>query len=133
MKKHSKRIRDSKEENVLGSLLTSKSGTGEAPFSEKYSAPSIELGTERSSSKLEREVEEDFNVASAKRLKRANTNNIQYDGGGHFPDHDDKPSKSRCKMDGCKEKTHVCCVRCKVHLCFVKNRNCFLKYHSKPR
>lgn len=36
----------------------------------------------------------------------------------------------RCKNENCKKKTFVFCNKCKVHLCLVNNRNCFLKFHS---
>lgn len=36
----------------------------------------------------------------------------------------------RCKNEECKKKTSVFCVKCKVHLCLVKNRNCFIKFHQ---
>lgn len=52
----------------------------------------------------------------------------RYDGVGHLPEFDSKNSSSRCKR--CHKKTtHVFCVKCNVNLCFVKDRNCFMKYH----
>lgn len=64
-----------------------------------------------------------------KKIRHTNFENTQYDSVGHFPDFDKKSSKSRCKMNGCNMLTHVFCVRCKLHFCFVKKRNCFLDFH----
>lgn len=57
------------------------------------------------------------------------TNDERHDGYNHFPEYDENKNNSRCKMEGCKEKTHVYCKKCKVHLCFLKGRNCFQKFH----
>lgn len=49
----------------------------------------------------------------------------------HFPEYDEKKEATRCKRSGCKGKTHVFCIKCKVHLCFVKGKNCFHEFHKK--
>lgn len=54
---------------------------------------------------------------------------IARDGVGHFPAHDDGAG-TRCKMGGCKGKSRVKCVKCKVHLCLTKDKNCFLAFHT---
>lgn len=51
---------------------------------------------------------------------------------GHYPKYDDEKEATRCKLPGCTGKTHVLCERCQIHLCFVKERNCF-KTHHEPR
>lgn len=56
---------------------------------------------------------------------------LRYDGYDHLPTYDDKKDNSRCKMEGCKNRTHIFCCKCKVHLCILKGRNCFLQFHSK--
>lgn len=53
----------------------------------------------------------------------------------HWPFNDEKKCQSRCKLKGCKGQTHVYCGKCSndkkmVHLCFTKQRNCFLNYHD---
>lgn len=48
----------------------------------------------------------------------------------HLPIRDDKPSHSRCKLRECNQSTHVMCEKCQIHLCSVKERNCFKKYHE---
>lgn len=55
----------------------------------------------------------------------------RYDGYKHFPEIDNKKDNSRCKMEGCKLKTHVFCKKCEVHLCLTKDRNCFFSFHSR--
>nr|XP_047132645.1 piggyBac transposable element-derived protein 3-like [Hydra vulgaris] len=47
---------------------------------------------------------------------------------GHFPFFVDK--KGRCKYPGCTGITKVFCEKCKVHLCFTSNSNCFRKFHE---
>jgi len=51
---------------------------------------------------------------------------------GHYPASDDNNEATRCKNKNCKGKTHVYCLKCKVHLCFVvKKKNCFTEFHNK--
>lgn len=54
---------------------------------------------------------------------------LRFDKCNHWPDRDNNFSRSRCKMEGCNLITHVLCTKCKVHLCFTTNRNCFVPYH----
>lgn len=56
--------------------------------------------------------------------------NCRLDTVDQLPEFDEKKQASRCKAENCKGKTHIFCVKCKVHLCFVKPRNCFLKFHT---
>lgn len=45
----------------------------------------------------------------------------------HFPEFMDK--QSRCR--NCKTGyTHIKCIKCKVSLCLIKNRNCFANFHG---
>ncbi|XP_049945878.1 piggyBac transposable element-derived protein 3-like isoform X1 [Schistocerca serialis cubense] len=69
------------------------------------------------------------------KAKRARTEirpapEIRNDLTGHFPGYHDNTEASRCKMPSCKNKTHVFCEKCNVHLCFVKGRNCFKMFHN---
>jgi hypothetical protein len=54
---------------------------------------------------------------------------IARDGVGHFPAHDEGLG-TRCKMVGCKGRTRIKCIKCKVHLCLTKDKNCFLAFHT---
>lgn len=54
---------------------------------------------------------------------------IARDGVGHFPAHD-VGSGTRCKLPGCKGKSRIKCIKCKVHLCLTKDKNCFLSFHT---
>jgi hypothetical protein len=58
---------------------------------------------------------------------------MQLDMIDHMPDFHKSTEGTRCKAPGCKGKTHVFCTKCKIHLCFVKGRNCFKQYHSTKR
>lgn len=49
----------------------------------------------------------------------------------HCPEYDDKKEATRCKNLNCKNRTHVFCEKCRVHLCFMKGRNCFKTFHFK--
>lgn len=60
-----------------------------------------------------------------------NENEKKYDETGHWPYQDEKLSASRCKRPNCKGFTHVFCGKCKRYLCFTRNRNCFVVYHTK--
>ena len=51
------------------------------------------------------------------------------------PDHlsEYQVSRNRCKYckdEGLDNKAFVLCKTCDVHLCLVKERNCFLKHHK---
>lgn len=54
---------------------------------------------------------------------------IARDGFGHFPTHDEGLG-TRCKMVGCKGRSRIKCIKCKVHLCLNKDKNCFLAFHT---
>lgn len=60
---------------------------------------------------------------------QADEDDLRFDGYEHWPAYDNKESRSRCRMLGCKNLTHVECTKCGVHLCFSHNRNCFRNYH----
>lgn len=68
-------------------------------------------------------------ASKAKRMKYGDENDsmAHNNGGDHLPDFDEKKSSSRCRL--CKKTTHVICLGCNAHLCFVKERNCFKNYH----
>ncbi|CAG9559746.1 unnamed protein product [Danaus chrysippus] len=51
------------------------------------------------------------------------------DGVGHFPAHDEGLG-TLCKMVGCKGRTSIKCIKCKVQLCLTKDKNCFLVFHT---
>lgn len=52
---------------------------------------------------------------------------VRLDQTGHFPLW---TTRGRCKA-ACPGFTFVYCVKCKLHLCFNKDRNCFTNYHTK--
>ena len=56
---------------------------------------------------------------------------VQTDMLDHMPNYDEKKEATRCKLPGCSGKTHVYCDKCKVHFCFVSQRNCFKDAHRK--
>lgn len=134
MKKHCENCRKPIKENFAACKLTSNIETeiGVVPTIEAPTAHPISSVAVHSSSKVQFEIVEDSHEISTKRRRCANNDNIRHDSTGHFPNFDRKPSKSRCKNIACNNLTHVYCVRCEVHLCFVKSRNCFWEYHCEP-
>lgn len=71
------------------------------------------------------------NLVSKKRTKPNEArpvHSLRYDQVGHFPNKN-KSKLGRCKKEGCGKKTNVYCLKCKVHLCFVDDRNCFTSFH----
>lgn len=56
-------------------------------------------------------------------------NSVRYDGKGHLPIFDKNAYASRCKNVNCNYKTNMECIKCKVHLCCVRGRNCFTDFH----
>ncbi|GBM74764.1 Chimeric ERCC6-PGBD3 protein [Araneus ventricosus] len=49
----------------------------------------------------------------------------------HMPDHDNAKYETRCKNKNCSFKTNIVCLKCKVHLCLNRDRNCFRNVHEK--
>lgn len=54
--------------------------------------------------------------------------NIRTDEIGHWPITDEK--RGRCKLPNCKGCPVTKCVKCKVHLCLDKRKNCFVNFHT---
>ncbi|KAK9965402.1 hypothetical protein ABG768_018879 [Culter alburnus] len=53
---------------------------------------------------------------------------VRLDRCDHFPIHAEK--RGRCRL--CKNGyTQMACLKCKVLLCFTKDKNCFLEYHMR--
>lgn len=52
-------------------------------------------------------------------------NSIRFDEHNHFPIL--TPKMTPCK--NCNRTTNICCRKCKVHLCLVNGRNCFMDFH----
>lgn len=58
----------------------------------------------------------------------APSDDVRLDRCDHFPIHAEK--RGRCRL--CKKGyTQMSCLKCKVLLCFTKDKNCFLEYHMK--
>lgn len=55
---------------------------------------------------------------------------LRFDKVGHWPIVDTKKEATRCKLCT-KQRTHLYCDKCKVHLCLKSDRNCFIKYHTE--
>lgn len=53
---------------------------------------------------------------------------VRFDGLDHIPSYQEKRQRCRQCPDGF---AHVKCLKCRVHLCLNKNRNCFATYHVK--
>ncbi|KAL2096765.1 hypothetical protein ACEWY4_005972 [Coilia grayii] len=64
-------------------------------------------------------------------MERRPIEEVQADMLDHMPNYDTKKEATRCKLPGCSGKTHVYCDKCKVHFCFVSQRNCFKYAHRK--
>ena len=55
-------------------------------------------------------------------------NDVRYDQVGHWPA---IGVVQRCKYTGCNQRTVYFCTKCGTHLCIVRDRNYFMKYHNK--
>jgi hypothetical protein len=67
-----------------------------------------------------------------KRAKQAirPVKDVRFDRCDHMPESvDDNPQ--RCKLEGCKSRSRVKCLKCEVYLCLTKDRNCFKDFHTK--
>ena len=57
----------------------------------------------------------------------------RFSSGKHLPMVDDRKNSVRCKNPCCSYKTMYLCQTCKVHLCLLKERNCFSAFHQEDR
>lgn len=55
---------------------------------------------------------------------------VRYDGSGHLPRKVAKLPKY-CKMEGCKRRSKMHCVKCMVYLCIDEKSDCFYRFHCK--
>jgi hypothetical protein len=55
---------------------------------------------------------------------------VRYDGCGHLPRKVAKLPKA-CKMESCKRRSRMYCVKCEVYLCVDEKSDCFFRFHSK--
>ncbi|XP_018012718.1 piggyBac transposable element-derived protein 2 isoform X2 [Hyalella azteca] len=55
--------------------------------------------------------------------------NIRKDGVGHLPSLAGR--RGTCKYPKCSGRVHMFCMKCQVHLCCVKTRNCFAAFHQE--
>lgn len=67
---------------------------------------------------------------SKKKRENRPSDSVRLDTVDHLPEHDGKPERSRCKNMICKNgKTNWKCLKCGVHLCLSKEKNCFKSFH----
>jgi hypothetical protein len=57
---------------------------------------------------------------------------IRYDGMNHFPEFVASMGRT-CKLQGCKKRSVIWCRKCRVYLCFKKDSNCFVEFHTRAR
>lgn len=74
-----------------------------------------------------------INFSNAKLTKNRKTttdDSSRYDQMSHWPLHDNKSNRSRCKNSKCKKFTNWFCSKCNKHFCIKPNGNCFTEYHN---
>lgn len=74
------------------------------------------------------ESEEEYEPTIKKRIPQPEESLRKY-GARHMPEMVDCNHAERCRNHGCKGKTYMRCISCKMFLCITKKRNCFLEYH----
>ncbi|GFO07807.1 PiggyBac transposable element-derived protein 4 [Plakobranchus ocellatus] len=55
-------------------------------------------------------------------------NDARLDNVGHMIQYG---SRQWCKLLSCHQKSHFYCIKCNMHLCINKDRNCFMEFHTK--
>lgn len=53
---------------------------------------------------------------------------VRMDETSHWPSYDS--SRQRCKLPTCKSFSFIKCMKCGLHFCLNKNKNCFVKFHT---
>ena len=80
-----------------------------------------------SSTNLEPVSEEEQLPESKKRLVSVPARDVRFDNTGHLPTHCEP--KQRCRV--CKSYVRMKCLKCAVHLCITKEKNCYITYHTR--
>nr|XP_037877072.1 piggyBac transposable element-derived protein 3-like [Bombyx mori] len=67
------------------------------------------------------------------RFKRTNqpSQAKKYDGYDHLPCFESIDNPRACRMENCKSRSKIRCVKCDVYLCLKRGQNCFAAYHTK--
>lgn len=55
---------------------------------------------------------------------------FRYDMTNHYPKVEKVKDAQRCRMEKCKGKTRILCLKCRVFLCLTAERNCFYNFHN---
>lgn len=83
----------------------------------------------RPSAAVENDSDDDVPCKKQRRVVPQPQKDIRLDNIGHLPTYCDDKNASKCRLQGCKSRSRIMCVKCGVYLCVLKN-NCFLKFHS---
>jgi len=114
-------------EKKLMSLLDFRTAVADALI--KAGKPADISTTKRERPSLE-DPEQTFPPLHCPPVKRAvePSSDIMLDRFDHFPIHSEKWGRCRlCKIG----YTQMTCLKCKILLCFTKDKNCYLEYHTK--
>ena len=79
-----------------------------------------------SSAQVDLEYKRKKNAGNA--TKPIPQSDVRLDKIGHFALFSDY--RATCKLPGCKGKVFAYCVKCEVHLCCSKKKNCFYQFHT---
>ena len=90
--------------------------------------PALSRRRGRPSTASETPEEEGPEVSRRRTNQKSVDEDIRFDDIGHLPSFAD--DRQRCKVCS-KGITQMTCVKCSVHLCLQKERNCFIAYHRK--
>lgn len=95
---------------------------------------SAENKCQQSAHKLKRVMPAKIGSTKAKRAKNEKRPSLstRFDQIGHFGAFDSNNDSTRCKLEGCTQKTRVFCEKCNVHICFNQKNNCFKIFHTAP-
>lgn len=90
----------------------------------------IDPSTSQSSDEKKNNDTKKLNTANEKRSREIRPpHELRYDQRSHFPKFDSKENPTRCKKENCGLRTHMYCVKCNVHLCISRDRDCFKDFH----
>lgn len=71
-------------------------------------------------------------VSSKNKNLHLPTDDIRFDGIDHLPTTEkDTGVRCRCQQTGCKSRSQIYCIKCRVHLYCNSDRDCFLKCHTQ--
>lgn len=75
-------------------------------------------------------TEDDQPPVTKKYIPHRPSNAKRYDGYEHLPIFDQLSAPRSCRLETCKSRSKIRCIKCDVYLCLSRGKDCFRLYHT---